>query len=81
MKGAENHPLFSRYVSPDKIITRIKEAIDKFPIKYDSRFDYKIEEGKNSIVFTITVKPEAQKELYPFFCSFLIICTTRRWLI
>lgn len=56
IKGAENHPLFSRYVSTDKIITRIKEAIDKFPIKYDPRFDYKIEEQKDSIVFTVKVK-------------------------
>lgn len=56
IKGAENHPLFSKSISPQKIIKKVKEVIDQLKLDEDFRLAFNQNEGNNSYSFTIYIK-------------------------
>lgn len=56
LRGAENHPLFSRSISTQKILQKARETFDKLPIKHDPRFTYKIQESKNNLTIEISTE-------------------------
>lgn len=55
-KGAENHPLFARALTTEKLLKRIVETIEKWPILLDHRFSFRREIRPNSILFEIYLK-------------------------
>ncbi len=55
-KGAENHPLFSRSITPQRLINKLKEAIASFKLDEDFRFTFNQTEGNNSFSFTVFIK-------------------------
>ena len=56
IKGAENHPLFSKSISPQKIINKVKEVIAQLKLDEDLRLGFNQNEGNNSYSFTIFIK-------------------------
>lgn len=55
-KGAENHPLFAKTLTTEKILQKIMDSIEKWPILQDNRFSFRRERGSNSLLFEIYVK-------------------------
>ena len=55
-KAAFRHPLLRKSVLPFEIIKQVKESLDSFKFEQDTRFGYRIEEGQNSLSYTIFVK-------------------------
>lgn len=55
-KGAENHPLFSRSLNIEKIINKIAETIEDWPIKDDARFERRVEKRQNSLLVEVYAK-------------------------
>ncbi len=56
LRGAENHPLFSKSLTTQKIITKIKEAVEKWPVKNDPRFELKVVSSENRLAVEIVAK-------------------------
>lgn len=56
MKGAENHPLFAKSISPQKIIKKVKEVLSQLKLDEDIRLGFNQTEGNNSYSFTIFIK-------------------------
>lgn len=50
------HPLLRKSIAPIEILKQIRDSISGFKVENDERFAYKLEEGQNSLSFTIFVK-------------------------
>lgn len=55
-KAAFRHPLLRKSINPVEIIKQIRDNLLTFRLDEDSRFAYKIEEGMNSLNFTVFLK-------------------------
>ena len=53
--GAENHPFFSMTLPPEKILDKIQDSIDKWPIKNDRRFSRTITRKDNKILVEVSI--------------------------
>lgn len=56
LHGAENHPMFSRSLTPEKIIEKIADSIGKWPTRHDPRFATRVEKRDNSLLVEVYVK-------------------------
>jgi integrase len=56
IKGAENHPLFSKSVAPKRLIKKVKETISQLKLDEDDRLGFTATEGTNSYSFTLFIK-------------------------
>jgi site-specific recombinase XerD len=50
IKGAENHPLFSKNLPVKKVINKYAELADRWPVRNDYRFAFKIQKTENSLL-------------------------------
>lgn len=55
-KATYRHPLVRQHVDPKEIIKMMRDLISGFKIETDERFNYRFEEGSNSLSFTLFVK-------------------------
>lgn len=55
-KATYRHPLIRQNVDPSEIIKMLREVVTGFKIDTDKRFNYRLEEGSNSLSFTVFVK-------------------------
>ncbi len=55
IKGAENHPFFSRNIEPQKLIDKIGEIVERLPTKTDPRFLQKVIKTSKSIIVEIVL--------------------------
>lgn len=55
-KATYRHPLIRQTVEPKEIIKNIRDTLHSLHLDSDSRFSYKLEEGQNSLSFTVFVK-------------------------
>ena len=55
-KGAENHPLFAKTLTTKKVLEKVTQAIDKWPVLLDKRFSFRKEVRDNSNLFEIYTK-------------------------
>ncbi len=55
-KATYRHPLVRKNIDPKEIIKMMRELITSFKIDTDERFNYRFEEGSNSLSFTVFVK-------------------------
>lgn len=55
-KATYRHPLIRKNIDPKEILKNIKEQIESFRLETDARFNYRTEEGSNSLSFTVFIK-------------------------
>lgn len=54
--AAFRHPLLRKSINPIEIIKQVKDSLSSFRFEEDTRFNYHIEEGQNSLSFTVFLK-------------------------
>jgi len=52
-KGAENHPLFARTLTTQKVVQKIAQTVETWPVLTDRRFSFRKEIRENSILIEI----------------------------
>lgn len=56
IRGAENHPLFAKSLTPQKILEKIEKIIEKWTIMSDTRFTRKVVKTNNSFLLEFVIK-------------------------